>query len=103
MYRQPRGDYRPTRRKNSVPVGLFVDGEVVTATLLDISRDGAKLDVPFAILPGTAVELRIDKSVIPALVQWFKDQRVGLRFLDRLERDLLISLEGRDDAHGILG
>lgn len=101
--RQTDDDYRPTRRKNRVSVRLFVDGENVAATLLDISRDGAKLDVPYAILPGSAVELRFDNTTVPALIQWALDHRVGLRFLDRLERDVLVALEGRGETDTIFG
>ncbi|NNL19601.1 MAG: PilZ domain-containing protein, partial [Boseongicola sp.] len=49
-------------------VRLIVDGENVAATLLDISRDGAKLSVPYAVLPGSAVELLLESASIPALV-----------------------------------
>ena len=102
-FRQDTDDYRPTRRKNRVDVRLFVDGEDVGATLLDISRDGAKLRLPYAILPGSAVELRFEGAKIPALVQWFEDQCAGLRFLDRLERDVLVLLEGDETADDIFG
>ena len=102
MFRQPRSDYRPTRRKNAVPVRLIADGEDIAATLMDISRDGAKLHTPFAILPGTAVELKINAVSVPALVQWFNAENVGLRFLERLGRDTLITLEAREDDGGDL-
>lgn len=102
-FRQTSDDYRPTRRKNRVAVRLLVDGEDVAATLLDISRDGAKLEVPYAILAGSAVELRFEATKVPALVQWFRDHHIGLRFLDRLERDALVSLEGRDDLDDVFG
>ena len=101
--RQNNDDYRAARRENSVPVHLIVDGEKVAATLLDISRDGAKLALPYAVLPGSAVELRFEATVVPALVQWFRDQNAGLRFLDRLERDVLVALEGGDDMDDIFG
>ena len=96
MFREPQDDYRPTRRENSVPVRLVADGEETPATLLDISRDGAKVQVPFAILPGTAVALRIEDDEVTALVQWCDIPHAGLRFLERLERDVLILLEGRE-------
>ena len=102
-FRQTDDEYRPTRRKNCVDVRLFVDGEDVAATLLDISRDGAKLAVPYAVLPGSAVALRLDAADVPALVQWSRDQKVGLRFLDRLEREVLAALEGRDDTDDVFG
>ncbi|SMX24841.1 PilZ domain-containing protein [Boseongicola aestuarii] len=102
-FRQTNDDYRPTRRKVCVTVRLFVDGEDVAATLLYISRDGAKLKVPYAVLPGSAVALHLHGANVPALVQWSHDQRVGLRFLDRLERDVLVALEGRDDTDDVFG
>ena len=102
-FRQTIYDYRPTRRKNCVTVRLSVDGEDVAATLLDISRDGAKLNVPYAVLPGSAVTLHLGGADVPALVQWSRDQKVGLRFLDRLERDVLVALEGRDDTDDVFG
>ncbi|NNJ67394.1 MAG: PilZ domain-containing protein [Boseongicola sp.] len=103
VFRQSNGNYRPTRRQNAVPVFVVVDGDEVAATLVDISRDGAKLRVPYAVLPGTAVELRVSSTVIPALVQWFEERHAGLRFLDRLEREVLLALEGRGDTDDIFG
>ena len=104
MFKEERDDYRPMRRENSVPVCLIADGEEASVTLLDISRDGAKVQVPFAILPGTAVALRINAAEVTALVQWCDIPNAGLRFLERLERDVLIALEGREsDENDIFG
>ena len=97
--RRPPGTYRPSRREIDVAGSLFVDGDLVGVRLLDISRDGAKLSLSYPILAGTAVELRVHGARIPALVQWHRELRAGVRFLDRMERETLALLEeaGEDD------
>ena len=103
MIRRPPGDYRPSRRSSCVSARLLVDGEDLGVLLLDISRDGAKVSVPFAVLPGTAVSLALKDAVVPALVQWSKDRVAGLRFLDRLGRKTLVDLEGSRGENDVLG
>lgn len=95
--RRPSGNYRPSRRTIDVAGMLLVDGDLVQVRLKDISRDGAKLLLSYPVLTGTAVELRVHGARVPALVQWHRDLFVGLRFLDRLEREVLALLEGLDD------
>ena len=86
-------NYRPNRQQTKLEATLLVDGEAMQATIIDISRDGAKLNVPFPILAGTAVRLQLAAKEIKALVHWCRDGHAGLRFLDRLDRDLLVKIE----------
>ena len=99
--RRPPGAYRASRRLISMSAHLYVDGEVLDVMLLDVSRDGAKITVPFAILPGTAVALQVQATGVPALVQWCRDHAAGLRFLERLDRATLSFLEGHDGAEAV--
>jgi len=103
MIRRPPGDYRPSRRTICAAAVLVADGEDLPVEVLDISRDGAKVCLPFAILPGTAVELRVANATIPALIQWCKKEAAGLRFLDRLEHDVLVALEAGGDDIDLIG
>ena len=94
-------NYRPKRHATSVEARLLADGEDLTAVLLDVSRDGAKLSVPYPLLAGTAVRLRVGKSDTKALVHWSRKGQAGLRFIDRLDPATLIALEaasGKRDA-----
>ncbi len=85
--------YRPNRRKTHVRAQLLAEGETRDVDILDISRDGAKITIPFVLLSGTAVHLHIDTCRIKAIVQWCKGPHAGLRFLDRLDRKTLIAVE----------
>jgi len=90
--------YRPTRQQTNLEATLIADGEAMQATIIDISRDGAKLNVPFPILAGTAVRLHLAAKEIKALVHWCRDGHAGLRFLDRLDRVTLKMIEVSDPA-----
>ena len=85
--------YRPNRQQAKFEATLLVDGEAMQATIIDIARDGAKLNVPFPILAGTAVRLQFAANETKALVHWCRDGHAGLRFLDRLDGDLLVKIE----------
>ncbi|MGI9390074.1 MAG: PilZ domain-containing protein [Boseongicola sp.] len=88
--------YRPNRVQTKQKVLLFVEGEAIPATIIDISRDGAKLKVPYSILEGTAVRLQLGPKDTKALVHWCHDGRAGVRFLDRLDRNTLTKVEYSD-------
>jgi hypothetical protein len=85
--------YRPNRQKTKLDVTLSAEGEAVRVTILDISRDGAKIAVPYPILVGTAVQLKLGKTTTKALIHWCENNRVGIRFLDRLDRETLLLIE----------
>ena len=85
--------YRPNRTKTDVIAILSAEGERTPTRVLDISRDGARIDVPHAFVRGTAVTLSVDGARMPALVAWSANDQAGLRFLDRLDRDTLVQLE----------
>ncbi|MGI9394404.1 MAG: PilZ domain-containing protein [Boseongicola sp.] len=90
--------YRPNRVQTNIEATLFVEGEATQATIVDISRDGAKLCVPYPILEGTAVRLQLGRKETKALVHWYRNGRAGIRFLDRLDRKTLIMIEGANSA-----
>lgn len=91
--------YRPNRRTTRVDAVLDAEGETLATTLLDISRDGARITLPYRLLPGTAVRLRFRNRIAKALVVWFRDGEAGLKFLDRLDRETLVAIEtATDDA-----
>ena len=90
--------YRPNRQKTRYDVTLSAEGEAIRVTILDISRDGAKISVPYPILVGTAVQLKLGKTTTKALIHWCENNKAGIRFLDRLDRETLLLIE----AAGIL-
>ncbi|MGI9394621.1 MAG: PilZ domain-containing protein [Boseongicola sp.] len=90
--------YRPNRIQTKQKAMLLVEGEAMHATIIDISRDGAKLKVPYSILEGTAVRLRLGPNDTKALVHWCHDGRAGIRFFDRLDRNTLTMIEYSEDA-----
>ncbi len=85
--------YRPNRQNTQYDVTLNAEGEAISATVLDISRDGARIAVPYPLLVGTAVELRLENTKTKALVHWCENNNVGVRFLDRLDRNTLLEIE----------
>lgn len=90
-------DYRPNRRETQVTVRLTVDDLLLETSLLDISRDGAKIACPEHLLPGTAVRLWIDGVEVKALVHWSRKGHAGLRFFDRLDSATLLMVEKAGD------
>ncbi len=92
--------YRPNRQQTRYGVTLNAEGEAIRATLLDISRDGAKLTVPYPILVGTAVRLKLGKATAKALVHWCENNRAGIRFLDRLDRETFLKIENSTARQG---
>lgn len=90
-------DYRPNRRATRAGATLVVEDMILHTTVMDISRDGARLSVPGWIAPGTAVYLRVGAASVPALIHWMRAGHAGVRFYDRLDRETLISLEASDD------
>jgi hypothetical protein len=85
--------YRPNRKQATLEATLFVEGEKMQVTIIDISRDGAKVSVPYPVLAGTAVRLQLPGQETKALVHWCRGGHAGLRFLDRLDRNLMIRIE----------
>ena len=85
--------YRPNRRQTRYDVTLNAEGEAIRTAILDISRDGAKIAVPYPLLVGTAVQLKLGKTTAKALVHWCENDRAGLRFLERLDRNTLLTIE----------
>ena len=85
--------YRPNRIQARHRVKLYAEGEAMQATIIDISRDGAKLGVPYPILEGTAVRLQLGPKDTKALVHWYLDGCAGVRFLDRLALKTLTEIE----------
>jgi hypothetical protein len=49
-----------------------------------------------------AVELCLKNATILALVQWSEGRTAGVRFLGRLERQVLKTLEERNDTDALL-
>jgi hypothetical protein len=93
--------YRAGRHKTRAAARLEADGETLEVVILDVSRDGAKVTVPYPLMPGTAARLSVAGSNVAALVHWSRKGHAGLRFLDRLDIDALIVLEGAaDDPFG---
>ena len=90
-------DYRPNRRETHMSATLMVDDLLLETTLLDISRDGAKVKLPADLAPGTAVTIRIDDVSVKALVHWSKAGEAGLRFFDRLDVATLLTVEQAGD------
>ncbi len=90
--------YRPNRVQTNLEATLIVEGEATRATIVDISRDGAKLSVPYPILEGTAVRLQLGRKETKALVHWCRDGHAGVRFLDRLDRNTLVMIEAANSA-----
>ena len=88
--------YRPNRQQTQHDVTLNAEGEAIGATVLDISRDGAKLAVPYPLLVGTAVQLKLGKATAKAVVHWCENNNIGIRFLDRLDRDTFLMIESTD-------
>ena len=89
--------YRPSRRETRIRARMAVDDIILEATLLDISRDGARIEAPEHLLPGTAVSLTIEGADVPALVHWSRKGQAGLRFLDRLDVATLREVEQAAD------
>ena len=85
--------YRPNRAKAFAFARLEVEGEAVGVTLVDISRDGAKLRAPYPLLPGTALRLTVGEATISGLVAWYARGFLGVRFLERFDPDTLLALE----------
>ncbi len=93
--------YRPTRRATSYAATILSEDQVFGSKLLDVSRDGARATIPCALLPGSAVRVRIAESDIPAIVHWCGKGLTGLRFLDRLDAATLRRIESaRDEFDG---
>lgn len=89
--------YRPERRKTHARALIVLDDALLEARVRDISRDGAKLDVPGWIEAGTAIYFRVGAASLPALVHWMRDGQAGIRFFERLDRETLIALERAAD------
>ena len=85
--------YRPNRLQTQLDVTLSAEGEAIRVTILDISRDGAKIAVPYPLLVGTAVQLKLEKTTTKALIHWCENNKAGIRFLDRLDRETLLVIE----------
>ena len=85
--------YRPNRQKTKLDVTLSAEGEAIRVTILDIARDGAKIAVPYPLLAGTAVQLEMGKTTAKALIHWCENNKVGIRFLDRLDCETLLMIE----------
>lgn len=85
--------YRPSRQATRYDVTLKAEGEVIRATIRNISRDGAKVSVQYPLLAGTAVYLKVGAKTFKALVHWCRDGNAGLRFFDRLDRDTMVKIE----------
>ena len=90
--------YRPNRVQTNLEATLIVEGEATRATIVDISRDGAKLRVPYPILEGTAVRIHLGRKESKALVHWCHNGHAGVRFLDRLDRNTLMMIEAANPA-----
>ena len=90
-------EYRPNRRDTHFKVRIVIDDVILDTLMVDISRDGAQLAFPNTLAPGTAVTLRIDDAEVDALVHWSRRGHSGVRFLDRLDPETLLRLEGAAD------
>lgn len=86
--------YRANRTRIHAKAILVADGERIGTHILDLSRDGARIQVPFTLPAGTAAYLKVGPNDFAALVQWCHSGHAGLRFLARLDRDTLLRLEG---------
>lgn len=89
--------HSPNRRKTHVPALVVVEGATVEASILDVSFRGMRLDLMLPLAPGTPILIRVLGHELPAIVHWSRDNQVGTRLLERLERDLLVEIEGAED------
>ncbi len=89
--------YRAARRATRVAALLIVDDVILKVTVVDISRDGARVMLPGSVAPGTPVHLQLGVSSTPALVHWTDKGAAGLRFYGRLDGATLAAIEAADD------
>ena len=90
--------HSPNRRKTDVDAIAEVDGEHLRVTILDVNYQGMKVAVPKPLKDGTAVRLFILSHKVPAIVHWYKDGKVGLNLLERLDSQTLRALESAADS-----
>lgn len=89
--------HSPNRRKTRVGAILDTEGGRLGADILDVSYDGMKLAVALAMTPGTPIMIETMGARIPAIVHWCRGGLIGIRLLERLDREVLIALETADD------
>jgi len=89
--------YGANRRKTRVAATLVADGFDIPAVIVDCSARGVKLKLACPVAPGTAVRLAFLEAEENAIVHWWRAGHAGLRFLDRLDRDTLFTLETAAD------
>jgi hypothetical protein len=76
---------RAHRHKVFLPVVLNQAGSTTRVHLLDISRTGARANVPHLPPVGDRVRIVWNDIIITGRIAWVRDTRIGIRF------DLLLS------------
>jgi hypothetical protein len=80
------GDPKPARRDPRHPVALpafalLDDGTTIDLTILDLSYDGCRVEVPVAFLPNTRLKLSVPRlGKLEAEVRWCDGKIAGLCF-----------------------
>ena len=64
----------------ALPGSVTVNDRVVSALIFDLAADGALIQMPIAVLPGTKVSLRCGPILRAATVRWKKGRRFGISF-----------------------
>jgi hypothetical protein len=85
---QDRSDRRRYKRTHVLMAGDLVAGQRATkALVLDISANGAQIQFPENLVPGSDLTLRLAETVnLGVEIAWRRHNRLGLRFRDLPEQ-----------------
>lgn len=85
---QDRRERRRYKRTHVLMVGDLVSGQRATkGFVLDISANGAQIQFPEPLMPGSEITLRLAETVnLGVEVAWRRHNRLGLRFRDLPEQ-----------------
>jgi hypothetical protein len=74
---------RHTRLHVAAPACVFAGGQLYGCVIRDMSRGGARIEMPPGIDPGRSFQLFVGGSDVPyrSEVVWKRDRELGLRFL----------------------
>lgn len=100
------GKRRAGRLAVSLPVALLAGDRRSGGTILDISRNGARVRTPFDLSRGSVIVLMSDRlGALNARVMWCKDRVAGVEFANlsadvsaRL-RAMLLEIADRERHH----
>ena len=76
-----------------VKAKLSYDTTTQRVVLLDVSREGMKIEAPDTVEVGTNVVISLLGTDITASVQWSHSGMVGLELLQNLDRNTMIALD----------